>query len=241
MRTFTIILFIFFAFFLIISLFVIDPFPFFLVIFLAFLIAFICLAAYMGPFRGILAGLLFIFLPFILESLHYRYHLPFSSLPLFKNLTLDRSNLPVTLTSLFTVITIPLLFMSALFFAQKIKLLASVKNYHKTFLIVASSFLMAISFLSVKPNAIVYQNFLKWLIIALIIYFVAAWLYKFKPETAEIYKELPIILYLAIYGVSALKRLDVFNLMITILFTIIYLILLYNEYKIRKLSQTLKL
>jgi len=241
MRTFTIILFIFFAFFLIISLFVIDPFPFFLVIFLAFLIAFICLAAYLGSFRGILAGLLFIFLPFILESLHYHYHLPFSSLPLIRNFTFNRNNLPITLTNLFTIITIPLLFLSSLFFAQKIKILANVKNYHKTFLILASSFLMAISFLAVKPNNIDYNNFVKWLIIALITNLIVVWFYKFKPKTPEIYKESPIILYLAIYGMSALKRMDAFNLIITVLLTFLYLILLYNEYKIRKIGQTFKL
>jgi len=236
MRSFTIILFVFFAFFLAISLFVVDPLPFFIVIFLAFLICFICLASYLGKLRGLTIGIIFIILPFLIEYYAYKYQLPFAGNALIRNLNFNRINLPITLNNLFTIFTVPLLFLSSLFFAYKIKLLTNLKTYHKTFLIISGSLLVAINFLSLTDNQAQFQNFFKWLIIALIVNSLTVWLYKFKPETKEIYKELPIILYLTIYGTNAFKQADSFQLFVTIILTICYLMLLYNEYKIKKIK-----
>jgi len=235
MRNFTIILFIFFVFFLIISLFALDMLPFFLTIFFAFLLCFICLGAYLGPARGISIGIIYIFLPFLLEYLANIYNVPFFEKPLITNLTLKVLDFKISLTNLFLVFSMPLLFMSSLFFAHKIKLLADIKTYHKTFLIITSSLLLAINFLLLDQNKILYQDFIKWLIIALIINSLIAGLYKFKKEKAEIFKEAPIIIYLAILGSSALKRMDSIQLIASLILTIYYLIILFNEYKIRKI------
>jgi len=236
MKNLNIILFIFFVLFLILTIFSFDPLPLFLVIFLAFLICLICLISYLGTDRGIFAALALICLPFLLEYLFYKFNLPFFETPLIRYLTTWGLDLPITLTNLFTVFSVPLLFISALFFAQKIKLLANIKNYHKTFLFLVTAILISLNWLMFSQNQLVYNNFLKWLLVALITNALIVRFYKFKAQTAEIYKEMPIIIYLAIYGTSALKRLDSLNLTITALLTLFYLILLYNEFKIKKLK-----
>ncbi|MBD3359379.1 MAG: hypothetical protein GF365_01570 [Candidatus Buchananbacteria bacterium] len=237
MKNFTIILFIFYILFLMGSLFIIDPLLFFLTIFVGFVIGFICLNYYLSFWRGISIGILFIFLPFIFEYLGFRFNLPFFDTHLIQTLTLNQIDLPITLNTLFSIFTIPLLLISALFFSHKLKLFANVKNYHKTFIIITGSLLVALNFLSITNEAIKYQDFLKWLAIALVINFILSWLYKFQVETPEIYKELPIILYLSIYGSRALRSFDYFNLTITVILTFAYLIVLYNEYKLKKISQ----
>jgi hypothetical protein len=237
MKNFTIILFVFYVLFLIASLFVVDPLLFFLTLFIGFLIAFICLNYYLTFWRGVSIGLLFIGLPFILEYLGFKLNLPFFETHLIEILTLNRIDLPLSLNTLFSVFTIPLLFITALFFSRKLKLFANVKNYHKTFIIIITSLLVALNFLSITNEAIKYQDFLKWLAIALVVNFALSWLYKFQVETPEIYKELPIILYLSIYGSRALRIVDQFNLAITVILTLAYLLILYNEYKLRKISQ----
>lgn len=236
MRTFIIILFVFFLLFLMGSLFIIDPLILFIVIFLAFLIAIICLVYYLGYLRGALILVAFVFLPFFLEYLFYRFNLPFFQSPLIRILNLQQLNLAITLNNLFLVFSLPLLFMTALIFSHKIKLFANIKRFHNTFITINASILVSLSFLLITPTSIEYQNFLKWLVIALIINFLLARFYQFKAEIPEIYKELPIILYLAIYGTSALKQLNTFNLIVTVLLTLFYLLILYNEYKIRKIS-----
>ncbi|MDD5341641.1 MAG: hypothetical protein PHC97_04400 [Patescibacteria group bacterium] len=52
----------------------------------------------------------------------------------------------------------------------------------------------------------------------------------------DLFKEAPIIIYLAIYGINSLKLFDPFGLLIAGLLTLIYLLLLYNEYKMNKIS-----
>ncbi len=237
MKNFTIILFIFYILFLIGSLFITDPLLLFLALFIGFVISFICLNYYLSFWRGISIGILFIILPFILEYLGFRFDLPFFDTHVIRTLTLNRLDLPITLNTLFSIFTIPLLFITALFFSHKLKLFANVKNYHKTFIIIVASLLVSLNFLSITNEAIKYQDFLKWLAIGLVINFGLSWLYKFQVETPEIYKELPIILYLAIYGGRALRSFDYFNLAITVILTFAYLIVLYNEYKLRKISQ----
>ena len=237
MRNFIIILFILFLLFLIGSLFIADPLIFFLFIFLGFVIGFICLIFYLGKAKGLLAMLVFIFLPFLIEYLFFWLNIPFFETPLIQNLSFSNINLPITLNTLFFIFTIPLLFISALFFAQKIKLFANLKKYHKNFIAIISSLLIALNFLILTQNLFEYKNFIKWLIIALIVNFLIAAFYRFRAEIPEIYKELPIILYLAIYGAGALKQLNAFNLIVTIILTLFYLLILYNEYKIRKISQ----
>lgn len=237
MKNFTIILFVFYVLFLIGSLFIIDPLLFFLTIFVGFLIAFICLNYYLGFWRGILIGILFIALPFIIEYIGFRFELPFFSTHLIQLLTLNQIDLPITLNTLFSIFTIPLLFIATLFFSHKIQLFANIKKYYKTFIIIISSLLVSLNFLSLQAESVKYDDFIKWLGIALIVNLLLASFYKFKVDTPEIYKELPIILYLSIYGSRALKIVDQFNLLITVILTVVYLIILYNEYKLRKISQ----
>jgi hypothetical protein len=236
MKNFTIILFIFLCLFLVVYIFTIDLLPLFLTIFLAFIIAFICLASYLGKIRGILCGLIFIFLPFLLEYLFYLYKIPFFYSPVIKFLSRSEIRLPLTLNNLFLVFTIPLLFMASLFLSQKIKSFSNLKNYHQTFLVIISSLLLAITFLSFTQNQLDYLNFFKWLIIGLIINSLLVKLYKFNPKTAETFKELPIIIYLAIFATSALKRMDNLQLLIVGILTFIYLLLLYYEYKFKKIK-----
>ncbi|MFA5187836.1 MAG: hypothetical protein WC460_00555 [Patescibacteria group bacterium] len=241
MRNFTIILFIFFVFFLIISLFVTDPLPLFFTLFLAFVISFICLAEYTGKLRGILAGIFFVAAPFLIEYLFLKFNVPFSQSSILQNFTIDQFNLFLTLTNLFTLVTIPLIFITSLFFAYKIKIFVKIKSYHKTFLIIASSLLVALNFLIITSKSIDSQNFIKWMAISLIIFLIIIKLIKFKAEALEIFKDLPILIYLSIYGVNALRRLESFNLVIAAFLVILYLILLFNEYKIRKIALSFKL
>ena len=237
MKNFSIILFIFFILFLMGSLFINDPMLVFLVIFLAFILSLICLIAYLGKLRGIIILLSFIILPFLIEYLFHWLKLPLFETPLISTLNWKQLYLPININSLFLIFTLPLLFMSSLFFVQKIKIFSTIKNFPLTFLIISNSILICLNFLIFKANVIIYQDFLKWLLIALITNLLIAKLYSFKADIAEIYKELPIIIYLAIYGVNALRRLDSISLIIAAFLTILYLYLLYKEYKIRQLSQ----
>jgi hypothetical protein len=236
MRSLITILFVFFCFFLIISLFVFDPLPLFLVIFIAFLICFVCLSYYLSPFRGILTALCYSIFPFVIEYLLYKYNFVFAQSALLNYLSLESIDLSVTLNNLFMIFSVPLLFMSSLFFAQKIKLLVNIKTYHKTFLFITATLLLTITFLSFTENALNYRNAIKWLIVALIINFFIVRIVKFKPDTPDIFKELPIIIYLAIYGTNALKVLDNLQMGFAGFLTVTYLVLLYNEYKIRKIK-----
>jgi len=237
MKNFTIILFVFFIIFLIFSLFVSDQLLLFLLVFMAFLIGFICLAKYLGALRGILSGLSLIALPFIIEYLLYLLKIPYFESPLIRSITTNNINVPLTVNSLFMAFTLPLLFICALFFAQKMKLFLNVKTFINTFLIITSSLLISINFLVINQNSIGYQNFLKWLAIAILANLLIYRLYKFRADTPDLFKELPVIIYLIIYSTNAMKRMDTYNLIIAAILTIIYLLLLYNEYKLKKINQ----
>ncbi len=240
MRNFTIILFIFFIITLIGTLFIADPLLFFITIFLGFIISFICLFYYLGSARGIFIGLTFIILPFIIEYLGFRYNIAFFNSHLIKNLSFDKFNVPFTLSTLFSLITIPLLFITSLFFSYKIKNYVGVKTLHKLFLICVSSILVAVNFLMIINDKFVYSEFFKWLIIAFICNLLLSGLFRFNPNTPETFKELPIILFLSIFGSRALITLDNFNLVITLILTCIYLLTLYNEHKLRTISTDLR-
>ena len=236
MKNFTIILFILFCLFLVVYIFTIDLLTLFLTIFLAFIITFICLASYLGKIRGIICGLIFIILPFLLEYLFYYYKIPYFYAPVIKYLSRSEIRLPLTLNNLFLVFTIPLLFMAALFFSQKIRAFSNLKNYHKIFLVIISSLLLAVTFINFSQNQLNLIDFIKWLVLALIVNSLLVKFYKFKPETAETFKELPIIIYLSIFATSALKRMDNLQLVIIGILTFIYLLLLYYEYKFKKIK-----
>jgi len=236
MKNFTIILFIFFIAFLILSLFVTDLIWIFLTIFLALVIVFICLNKYLGFIRGFLLLIMLIVLPFMLEYVLWLMDVPLFSSTIIDRLSFTELDIPVNLTNLFYVFTVPLLFASSLFFAKKIKIFTKVKSYHNTFLILASTVLSALNFLMPKNGLVDYQSFLKWLILALISFTVLVYLYNFKPDIPEIYKELPIILYLALFGTNALKATNTLNTIMALLLIAFYLIILYKEYKIRKLA-----
>ncbi len=237
MRNLVIIIFIFFLLFLISSLFIADPQIIFLMLTPALLIAFICLSSYLGIWRGILITLLLIFLPFLIEYIFFLLNLPFLGSPMIQKLTLKEINLPITVDNLFSVFATPLIFISALIFSQKMKIFVDIKKYHKTFIIIISSLLIAINFLLITQTTIGYENFIKWLIIALITISLISPFLKFRAKTPGIYKDLPIVLYLAIYGVGALRLLNIFNLIIAVLLISFYLYILYKEYKIRKISE----
>ncbi|HDQ22354.1 MAG TPA: hypothetical protein ENN28_00070 [Candidatus Uhrbacteria bacterium] len=236
MRSFIIILFIFFLIFLTGSLFIIDPLLFYLMMFLAFLIAILCLANYLGKTKGLIAALLLIGLPFFLEYLFFMFGLPLFESPLISSLRRIDVSLAINLNNLFFILTVPLLFITALFFAQKIKLFINIKVYHKTFLIIASSILIALNFLAITPENLIYKDALKWLVIALVVNLLLSVFYRFNVGTPEIYKELPIILFLSLYGTGALRQMNTFNLVVIFLLAVFYLLILYNEYKIRKIS-----
>lgn len=238
MINFLIILFLFYILFLFISLTTIDSMVLFIVIFLGFLIALICLIIYLGKLRGIITALLLIIAPFLLEYFFYKLKLPLFESALIRNLTFKRLDLPITIRNLYAIFNIPLLFISALIFSQKIKLFANIKKYHKTFIIIISSLLLACNFLFNETNLLNYKNLLKWLIIALLVYGLASYFYKFKIATPEIYKELPIIMFLALAGYVGLIQRNLITLTINILLILLYILILYNEYKVRKISQT---
>lgn len=237
MKNFTVILFIFFLVSLIMSIF--EPtnlMALFIAIFLAFIIAFICLAYYLGPLLGIITGLLFIATPFLLEYLGYNYGLPF-----FKTVTLSTTEQTqmysmLNLNTLFSAFTVPLIFITSLFFGFKIKIFSNIKKYHKTFLIITMSLLLAINFLVITKEQIIWEEAVKWLIIALVINVVFNFLFYFRANISEIFKEIPIILYLALFAGRSLKPINEFNLIVTLVLTIVYLILLYTEYKLRKIK-----
>ncbi len=237
MRNFIIILFIFFMFFLIGSLFILDPLIFYLMLFLAFIVSIICLVYYLGKIKGTAIAIIFIFLPFIIDYLFFKFNIPFFGNPLISDLSKQNLALAITLNNLFFVLTVPLLFMTALFVAKKIKPFFNIRIYHKTFLIIVSSILIGLNFMSISQNKIEYQNAIKWFIIALIVNFISVKLYEFKTNIPEIYKELPVILFLTIYSAGALRQLNIFNLAFILLLTICYLVILYNEYKIKKINE----
>jgi|GEM_PF-2293123 len=239
MRNFIIILFTLFILLLLAIIFIPDPLLFFLTVFLALIIVTICLFFYLGAFRGLAIVIVFIILPFLIDYLLAKYHFPLFDKPLIENLFTSTPSEMITLSNLYTVFTLPMIFMSALFFAQKIRLYSNIKNYLKTFIVLASSLLVALNFLSVKNNIFVYAPLVKWLLIALLINLLLARLYDFVPDALDIYKEIPIIIYLALYAVGALKRLDLVLLGVAGILTIYYLFILFNEYKIRKLSEKL--
>ena len=237
MRNFTIILFIFFIFLLIALLFVSDPLIFFLAIFLALIIVTICLFAYIGAWRGLVIVLAFIFLPFLIDYIFAKLHLPFFNKPLIANLFTQNPSELITINNLYSIFTLPLLFTAALFFAKKIQLFANIKNHIKTLVALFSSILLSLNFIYIKANVFDYQQFVKWLIIALLVNYLLARLYDFKVDALNIYKEIPIIIFLALYGIGALKKLDLMLLIICALLTIYYVIMLFNEYRIKKFSQ----
>jgi hypothetical protein len=237
MKNFTIILFVFFIIFLIFSLFVSDQLLLFLLVFMAFLISFICLSEYLGIIRGIFSGLALVILPFLLEYLLYVLKIPYFETPVIKSIATDNINVPLTVSNLFMVFSIPLLFVCALFFAQKMKLFLNVKKYFKTFLTICSSILISINFLVIDQSGITYQNFIKWLAVALLVNLLISRLYKFRGNISDLFKELPIIIFLIIYGTGAMKSMNASGLIIAALLTIIYLVLLYNEYKFKKIKQ----
>ena len=126
-----------------------------------------------------------------------------------------------------------------MFFAIKIKIFSNIKTYHSTALILIATFLVAISFLNITVENIDYADFIKWLIIAFVTSILLFILYDFKVNTPEIFKELPIIMYLAVFGARSLMPINEFNLLITVFFTIIYLIILLREYKLRQIKHQL--
>lgn len=237
MRNFTIILFVFFMLLLIALLFIADPLIFFLTIFLALIIVTICLFAYLGAWRGLVIAIVFIFLPFLIDYLCAKLNLPFFNKPLIENLFTSSPSQLITINNLYSVFTLPLLFISALFFAKKIQLFSGIKSYIKTLVALLSSVLLSLNFIYIKAGVFDYLQFGKWLAIALLVNYLLAKLYDFKFDAQDIYKEIPIIIFLALYGIGALKKLDLILLAICGLLVVYYLITLFNQYRIKKFSR----
>jgi len=240
MKNFLILIFIFFLVFLLIAFLAPDSMFIFFYIYLALVIALICAFAYLGWFHGLLILIIYTLLPFLLE-----YLLSLLRLPIFENSTIiylstHNLNLPITTTNLIIIFNIPTLFICSLFFSQKLKLLFNIKKYPKTFLIIAASLLLALNFLNISLQKFIYGDAIKWLVIALLINLLALKLIKFKIETMEFYKELPIILYLLVYSFNFAVSGNYIFLLIAAVLLIIYLIALYNEHQYKKISQELQ-
>ena len=216
----------------------ISPKPLFLYLsmVLAFLIVLISLIAYIGTLRGLICALAIIILPILLEYIFTAYKLPFTSTSLITNLTKNGINFNVDFQTLFMIFTLPTYFISAIFYAQKIRLFTDIKKYNKTFITITASLLITLNFLTITTEKFEYQNAVKWLAIALIVNIILSKLYKFKTTTHDIYKELPIIIFLMIYGYNILQVKNLYYLAITICLVLFYLILLYNEHQYKKIS-----
>jgi hypothetical protein len=212
-----------------------DRLFFFLTIFFAFIICLICLTAYLGA-QGFLIAIAYFILPFLVEYILSKFNLPFFQGSLITNISFKNLDIPINIRSLFLIFTLPLQFSASLFFAQKFKIFIDIKNLHKTFIIITASLFLAFNFIAVYENYLEMRSFLKWFVIALIINLVLGKLFTMKVQTADIYKELPIILYLSLLSIIGLNRLDYVQLILAGFLTIVYLLLLYNEYKIRKLA-----
>jgi hypothetical protein len=237
MRNFIIILFVFFLILLIGLLFVSDPLIFFLAIFMALIIVTICLFAYLNALRGLIIVICFIFLPFLLDYLFAKLHLPFFNKPLIENIFTTSPSQLITINNLYSIFALPLLLMAALFFAKKIQLFSGIRNHIKFFIALFSSILFSLNFIYIKAGIFDYQQFCRWLLIALIVNYLLYKIYNFDIDALVIYKEVPIIIFLALYAIGALQKLDMVLLSICGLLTIYYVITLANQYRLKKFSQ----
>ena len=238
MRNFTIILFIILIVLFLLVFISPKPLALYLSVFSAFLIAVICLNSYLGVLRGIICTFTFIFLPFVLEYFFAKYSIPFALPSLITDWSKNGLYSHINFQTLFFVFSMPTFFICALIFAQKIKLFTGIKTYYNTFLITISSLLMALNFLFFTRQELQYQNATKWLLVALIVNLLLSKLYKFKAETQDIYKELPIIIFLMLYGYNILQNAYPYYLAITVCLSFFYLSLLYNEHQYKKISQS---
>lgn len=239
MRNFIIILFIFLIVFFLLVFISPKPLILYLSIVLAFLIGIICLITYLGAIRGSICALAFIFLPFILEYFSAKFSFPFANVSLITEKTLQDITSNINFQTLFFIFSLPTFFICSLFFTQKIKLFTGIKKYYNTFLIICSSLLVALNFLVFSRQDFQYQNATKWLLIALLVNFLLSKLYKFKTATPDIYKEMPIILFIMLYGYNILQNAYIYYVIITICLSLFYLALLYNEHKYRKISKAI--
>lgn len=241
MKNFTIILFIFFILFLALYVFTLDEdiakFYLFISIFLGFVTSIICMMKYLGWIKGLVFAFIYLIAPFLIEYFLFTLNSVFFKTPLISELSLESFYMPITLNTLFMIFSIPLLFYSSLFFAQKIRLYTHIKKGFKTILVIFSSLLVAITFLNISAAQLDYYGFIKWLIIALIINTILSISFKFKIKTPDIYKELPIILYLAVYGMQSLKDIDTFSLLAVMILAVIYIIIIYHEHHLKKINQ----
>ncbi len=239
MRNFTLILFSFFIVILLVSFNYTEPMYGFIAIFLAFILSLICLLAYLGFSRGVITALTFSLLPFLLEYLFFKYNflkLPFFKTTIFTSLTKADLTNTLNLKNLITIFLIPTFLTCCLIFAQKIRLYSLIKNYYKTFIVIAASLLFALNLLVISPSEFSYLEGIKWLVISLIINLLLLKLYKFKVKANDIYKELPIIMFLLLYGFNLMKNNNSYSILIAICLTIYYLIMLLNEHKLKKLN-----
>ncbi|MCX6744712.1 MAG: hypothetical protein NTX82_04270 [Candidatus Parcubacteria bacterium] len=239
MRNFTLILFSFFIVILLVSFNYTEPMYGFIAIFLAFVLTLICLFAYLGFLRGMVATLAFLLLPFIFEYLLFTYNslqLPFFKTTIFTSLTKADLAHTLTLKNLIIIFLIPIFLTCCLIFAQKIRLYSLIKKYYGTFIVITASLLFAINFVVISPGEFSYNEAIKWLAISLVINLIMVKLYKFNFKANDIYKELPIIIFLLLYGFNLMHNNNSYSILIGICLAIFYLIMLLNEHKLRKLN-----
>lgn len=242
MKNFAYILFGFLIIFLLLGLNSAEPMYTFVTVFLAFILALICLLAYLGILRGLAVFIIFTILPFALEFLFYKYN--YLNLKIFTTTTffsLTKAGLATMLNqnTLKFIFLVPTLLICALFLAQKIRLYSLIKNYYLLFIIISAGLLFSLNFIFISPEQFSYIYAIKWLIIGLLTYFAATKLYKFKGNIHDTFKEIPIILFLILYGFDLLSGSNTYSILIALCLGIYYLILLYNEHKIRKYSEDL--
>ncbi|MCX6740506.1 MAG: hypothetical protein NTZ49_04745 [Candidatus Parcubacteria bacterium] len=238
MRNFIIFLLVFLAAFFLMLFLLPDKFFIFIVIYLALIISAICLLYYLGLARGLFVLFAIIALPFIIE--YALSFLPYSFLKgnVINYLSWQKIDFAINLNNLFAGFNIPTIFICSLIFSQKIVVYSFIKSGHKLLQNIIASLLIAFTFLYIDPQKIEYASALKWLIIALIANYLILKLIKFKTGTPEIYKEMPIIIYLIIYLSNYTITNNYYYLIFTGLLLIYYLITLWNEHKIKMANQS---
>jgi len=237
MRNFTILLFIFFVFFLLIAWLAPESMFIFFYIYLALLIAAICLISYLGWLRGFLILLAFILLPFLVEYLFSALKLPLFETSTIIYLSTRKITLPVTTANLILIFNTPTIFICSLVFSQKLKNYFNLRSYPKIFLVIFASILIALNFINTGAQNFSPINGFKWLIIALAVNVIAAKLFKFKVETADLFKEFPIVLYLLILSLNYIITANYYLLIFMGVLAILYLISLYNEHQYKKITE----
>lgn len=237
MKNFLIFIFIFFLLFLLVAFITPDPMFIFFFIYLGLIIALSCLIVYLGWLRSLIIIPAYVGLPFLLEYLFNLWNLPFFDTSTIIYLSAQTINLPVTAANLIIVFSIPTLLICSLFFSQKLKLLLNIKALPKTFLVIISSLLLSLNFLNINLQNLNLGPAIRWFILGLVINLILIKLMKFRVETPDFFKELPIVVWLLFFSFNYVTSANYLFLVIGAILLLIYLIALYTDHQYKKLSR----